>query len=170
MGDFVAVMDDLISQGKSFDVVSCLGVYYHTMHHYKMLMQMTQFKPKAIVIDSVFNVSDKPIIELWKEKTEGKLRVKFNTISQVVDQTWAPVGKISRPAMEMMAESLGYHVEWVKWDVPQGQRRPVIDYFKHRKHPSLQRFTCVLRQASLATRKTQIENTVIDDDDDDTDN
>ena len=37
IGDFVAIMDQLIAGNKSFDIVSCLGVYYHTMHHYRMM-------------------------------------------------------------------------------------------------------------------------------------
>jgi hypothetical protein len=139
-GDFVAEMDRLLAQGKRFDVVACLGVFYHTIQHYRILMQMVAFRPKIIVVDSVFNLSERAMIVVGKDDT-GR---KGASIEQQEGQTWVPVGRISRPAFELMVQSLGYTVEWNAWDVPEEQREGVMDYFEQR---GLRRFTCFLRPA-----------------------
>jgi hypothetical protein len=52
IGDFVTEMDHLIAEKACFDIVACLGVYYHTMEHYRMMLQMASFKPRLIIIAS----------------------------------------------------------------------------------------------------------------------
>lgn len=143
-GDFVVEMDRLITEGKRFDVVSCLGVYYHTMQHYRMLMQMVAFRPKVIVVDSLFHLSDTSMILVDRENTAPRLA----SIAQQEGQTWVPVGRMSRPAFELMAESVGYTVEWVRWDVPEEDRKAMAIYFgENPRQPDRQRFTCLLRPA-----------------------
>lgn len=141
-GDFVAEMDRLAAAGKRYDVVTCLGVFYHTIQHYRILMQMVAFKPQIIVIDSVFNLSDRAIITIKKEDTT----LDRATIEQQEGQAWAPVGRISRPALELMVETLDYSLEWNEWDVPEEERGPVKDYFVQPSN-NLRRFTCFLRPA-----------------------
>jgi hypothetical protein len=137
-GDFVAEMDRLLAEGKRFDFVTCLGVFYHTIQHYRILMQMVAFRPKVIVVDSEFKLSERAMILVGKDKT-GR---KNSSIAQQQGQPWVPVGRISRPALELMVDSLGYSVEWNAWDVPQDEREGVADYFDQR---GVQRFTCFLR-------------------------
>lgn len=141
-GDFVKEMDRLLAEGKRFDVVTCLGVFYHTIQHYRILMQMAAFRPKVIVIDSDFYLSDRAMISVRLEDT-GLDRA---TIAQQAGQAQAPVGRISRPALEMMVETLGYRVEWNEWDVPEEERGSVMDYFDKPRN-NLRRFTCFLRPA-----------------------
>jgi hypothetical protein len=132
-------MDRLLAEGKRFDVVSCLGVFYHTIQHYRILMQMAAFQPNVIVIDGDFDLSDRPMISVRLEDT-GLDRA---TIAQQADQAQAPIGRMSRPALEMMVGTLGYGVEWHKWDVPEEEREPVQDYFG--RIPGRRRFSCFLR-------------------------
>ncbi len=141
-GNFITEMDRLLAEGKRFDVVTCLGVFYHTIEHYRILMQMVAFRPNVIVVDSVFNLSKRATISIKNEDT-GLDRA---TIAQQAGQAWAPVGRISRPALELMVETLGYTVEWNEWDVPEDEREPVKDYFQQHGN-NLQRFTCFLRPA-----------------------
>jgi hypothetical protein len=124
-GDFVAEMDRLLAVGETFDVIACLGVYYHTMQHYRMLIQMTAFRPKLIILDSIFARSNDPVIVVSREPTDQKL----NSIAQVDGQGVAPIGRVSVPALRIMAQSVGYSVAPVTWTVPQEQRAPVADYF-----------------------------------------
>lgn len=140
-GDFVAEMDRLLAEGQRFDVVTCLGVFYHTIQHYRILVQMVAFRPKVIVVDSAFHLSKRAVIQVKKDDT-GR---KENSIAQQEGQAWVPVGRISRPALELMVDSLGYTVEWNAWDVPEEQREPVMDYFDQPRHKL--RFTCFLRPA-----------------------
>ena len=141
-GDFVTEMDRLLAEGKRFDVVTCLGVFYHTIQHYRILMQMVAFRPKVIVVDSVFHRSNRAIISVRLEDT-GLDRA---TIAQHEGQAQAPVGRISRPALELMVETLGYTIEWNEWDVAEEEREPVKDYFDQPGN-DLRRFTCFLRPA-----------------------
>jgi hypothetical protein len=125
VGDFVEVMDELIAAGETFDIVSCLGVYYHTLQHYRMMRQMAMFKPKLIIIDSEFSRSQDAMISIGLEKPESKL----NSIEQFAGQAMVPVGNPSRKALRLMARSVGYEVSMVKWDVPEEEREPVSDYY-----------------------------------------
>lgn len=140
-GDFVREMDRMLAAGERFDVVACLGVYYHTMHHYMMLEQMAGFKPKAIVVDNVFSLANRPLITIGKEPTESRL----NAIAQQEGQAWVPAGQISRSGFEILVASVGYTVQWINWLVPPGRRGPVKDYFEPIRGYPRQRFTAVLR-------------------------
>lgn len=141
-GDFLVEMDRLLAEQRRFDVVSCLGVFYHTMQHYRMLMQMVAFGPRLIIVDSIFHAGSRPIISVKRENTGSRLA----TIAQQDGQSWAPVGRVSRRAFELMVESLGYRVEWVKWDVPEQDHRLMSIYLEP-DDGNLQRFTCLLRPA-----------------------
>jgi hypothetical protein len=139
-GDFVQKMDELVAQGTKFDLIFCLGVYYHTMHHYRMIVQMASLKPRAIVIDSLLSTSRNRIIRLVRNRTDAKL----NAIPESAGQSWVPVGLPSLSAIEFMAESVGYKVTVVPWKLTSEQRRGagVADYFRPGKG---RRYTLVLR-------------------------
>lgn len=141
-GDFLLGMDRMAAEGRTFDVVTNLGVFYHTMEHYRILKQMVALRPRLIVIDSVFHLAERPIITLRTEDST----LERASIAQHDGQVEAPVGRISRPALELLVESLGHTVEWVEWQVPPAERESVKDYFKQPKN-NLQRFTCLVRPA-----------------------
>jgi hypothetical protein len=139
VGDFVETMDKLIAEGETFDIVSCLGVYYHTTHHYRIMCQMAAFKPKLIIIDSEFLRTQEPVIRITKENPESDM----NTIQQFPGQNRTPIGIASMPALRVMSSSVGYHAKKVEWAVPEAERAPIADYydmFQNRK-----RFTLLLR-------------------------
>lgn len=142
-GDFIAEMDRLLAEGSRFDVVTCLGVFYHTIQHYRILMQMVAFRPKIIVVDSVFHLANRAMIGVASENTTSHL----NSIAQTEGQTEAPIGRISRSAFELMVDTLGYRVEWNDWQVPEEERTAVMSYFNHPRNKHLRRFTCFLRPA-----------------------
>lgn len=142
-GDFITEMDRLLAEGEQFDVVTCLGVFYHTIQHYRILMQMLAFRPKVVVVDSIFHLSDRAIITVRNESVTSRGK----TIAQKEGQAYAPIGRISRSAIELMVDTLGYTVEWNEWDVPEEAREPVMDYFDHPNYKYLRRFTGFLRPA-----------------------
>lgn len=141
-GDFLDEMDRLLAEQRHYDIITCLGVFYHTIHHYRMLMQMTAFKPSVIVIDGLFHCAPRPMIALRTEPSD----LDRATMAHREGQTNTPIGIVSRPGLELMAESLGYSVEWNDWTIPEDQRDGVADYFPREKQ-NLQRFTCFLRPA-----------------------
>ncbi len=140
-GDFITEMDRLILQGETFDVIACFGVYYHTMQHYRMMLQMAALKPKLIIIDSLFSRSKKAMIAVARESTEKK----GNTIAQFENQKVAPIGHVSLRLMRIMADSVGYSMKKVPWDVPEQYRKPVNDYFS--KFEKKVRMTLSLRKS-----------------------
>jgi hypothetical protein len=139
VGDFVDGMDALIADGETFDIVSCLGVYYHTMQHYRMMCQMAMFKPKLIIIDSEFARSQDSVIIVGRENPVKKL----NSTEQFKGQEFVSIGIPSRPAVRAMAKSVGYDMSVVKWNVPEAQRIGIQDYYD--LHPNRVRNTVLLR-------------------------
>jgi hypothetical protein len=138
VGDFVAEMDRLAAEKASFDIVACLGVYYHTMEHYRMMLQMALFKPRLIIIDSVFSRAEGAVIEIDQEETDWRM----NAIAQRPEQKLVPIGRPSLSALRMMADSVGYAMTDQAWDVPQNRRATVADYFS--KFSDKRRHTVVL--------------------------
>jgi Methyltransferase domain len=139
VGDFVDAMDRLRAAGETFDIVSCLGVYYHTMQHYRMMCQMASFRPSLIIIDSEFAKSEEAIIRVGHENPASKM----NSTVQFSGQNFVPVGYPSRLAVRRMAKSVGYDLTFVKWNVPDDQREPVEDYYGSLQHRI--RLTALLR-------------------------
>jgi hypothetical protein len=142
IGDFVTEMDHLIAEKACFDIVACLGVYYHTMEHYRMMLQMASFKPRLIIIDSVFSQAECAVIEIDQEETNWRM----NAIAQLPEQNMVPIGRPSLSAVEMMAESVGYTMTDQIWDVPENRRATVADYYN--KFPDRRRHTVVLAARS----------------------
>jgi len=143
-GDFIVEMDRLITEGRTFDVIACLGVYYHTMQHYRMLLQMAALKPKLIVIDSLFEPGNRAVVLLTSELTSKRL----NSIAQTEGQEKAPVGRVSIPALQMMSNSISFDLETVPWQVAVAERKPVMDYYAQGTDPI--RRTVTLRPSAAA--------------------
>lgn len=139
VGDFVAEMDKLIADGETFDIVSCLGVYYHTAHHYRIMCQMAALRPKLIILDSEFLRTQEPVIRITKENPASDL----NTIQQFPGQDRTPIGIASMPALRVMVSSVGYSARKVEWAVPEQDRGSIADYYD--KFENRKRITLLLR-------------------------
>lgn len=139
VGDFVVEMDKLIAQNETFDIVSCLGVFYHTTHHYKIMCQMAAFRPKLIILDSELLRTPEPVIRITKENPASDM----NTIQQFPGQDRTPIGIASMAALRVMVSSVGYAIHEVEWAVPEQDRTSVGDYYD--KFENRQRFTLLLR-------------------------
>lgn len=53
-----------------FDIVFCLGFFYHTAQHEFLISQIKRLNPKYLILDSFVTLSDKPIIELRLDDTK----------------------------------------------------------------------------------------------------
>jgi hypothetical protein len=139
-GDVFEELPKLVANGERFDVVAIYGLYYHIMDHYTLLKLVKQVGARLVVIDSEFLTREAPLIRLSLENTGSQL----NTISHETGQTKAPIGIVSRHAMEMMAGSLGFAVVWADWNtLPAAERGGLAEYFRE-DHWKL-RCTCALR-------------------------
>ena len=138
-GDIFEFCRAAVAKGEQFDVVAILGIFYHIMSHYDLLLLASRMKPKLILIDSTFLDVPHCVMRIQKEPTD----LARNAIPYFAGQRSAPIGIISLPALNVMAESIGYSVKQVPWsDVPAGQKGPVKDYFRPGNN---RRFTFELR-------------------------
>jgi SAM-dependent methyltransferase len=139
-GDIFEELPKLVAAGERFDVVTIFGIFYHIMDHYALLKLVKQLGAGLVVIDSEFLTRGAPLIRVWMEDTDSD----FSAISPETGQAQAPIGVVSRAALEMLAGSLGYAVTWADWDsVPAADREGLAEYFRT-SGPRL-RGTCALR-------------------------
>ena len=140
-GDIFEEIRADIAHGVTYDVVAVFGIFYHIMDHFGLLRLLRELKPKLIIIDSEFIQRDNPVIQLVQERTD----INVNAAPQILDQKTAVVGIPTFRAMELMARSLDYKLDWSDWTVvPQVHRSAAPDYFRP---PSEQR-----RRATLSLR------------------
>jgi hypothetical protein len=140
-GDVYEEMPRLVAEGREFDVVALFGLFYHVMDHYNLLKLIYALKPKLIIIDSEFFISPDPTVRIAREKTDNRL----NSIEHIPGQKRAPMGFPSRTALEVMAATLGYGVEWADWGTLAPERRNGLASY-YREPPEWKvRNTCALR-------------------------
>ncbi len=137
--DLFKELESEVAKGETYDVVSVFGILYHIMDHMRLLKLVRALKPKLVIVDSEFMVRPGAIIRMVREKTDKRL----NAAPQVEGQEVAAVGYPSFKAMDMMADVLGYDVEWIDWDLhPSDDRIGVRDYYRD---TGKRRGTCALR-------------------------
>ena len=136
--DLFDELDSEARKGETYDVVSVFGIFYHIMDHFRLLKAVHALRPKVIVLDSEFVDISNPVIQLVRENT-GK---DLNAVAQIEGQEMAVVGYPSFRALEVMADAIGYQVEWYDWNaLPKDQRTGVQDYYRS---TGIRRGTCVM--------------------------
>jgi hypothetical protein len=139
-GDIFEVMPQLQKQGEKFDIVLCLGIFYHVMDHYRLVKLMCGFNPRMIILDSGLINDDKPYIQLRTERTDEFLNAAAGERESVV-------GFVSTGGVRMMARSLGYGVRFLDWIPSQfADHANLHDYFREGPDKS-RRFSAVLQRA-----------------------
>lgn len=140
-GDIFEVMPELRKQGRSFDAVLCLGVFYHVMDHFRLIRLIRDFSPRLVILDSALIDDEKPYISLETERTDHFL----NTIARSDYETKSVVGVVSKGGLKMMCSTLGFNVEFLNWnplDFP--NHAGLNDYFGEASDKR-RRFSVILR-------------------------
>lgn len=128
------------TRGEVFDIVSMLGILYHVMDHYGLLVRVARLNPRLIIIDSEFITSKSPSIRLIRERTDNVLNATADLPGQAVTIKGIP----STSGMEVMADVLGYRCEWMDWNtLPEQDRVGLRDYFRDKPRC---RGTCIWRK------------------------
>ncbi len=136
--DLFQELEHQVALGETYDVVSVFGILYHIMDHMRLLKLVRALQPKLVIVDSEFMLRPGAIIRMVREKTDKRL----NAAPQIEGQEVAAVGYPSFRAMNMMADVLGYDIEWVDWDLhPEDDRVGVRDYYRKK---GKRRGTCAL--------------------------
>lgn len=95
----------------AFDVIMLLGVFYHTMHHFRILTELKRCNPKHAVIDTLIAMRKEPLIRFQLEPHAG-LGASIPTSER---DSQAMVG-IPTPAwMDMACCNLGFSYHSVDW-------------------------------------------------------
>lgn len=145
-GDIFEVMPRLQQEGKSFDVVLCLGIFYHVMDHFRLLQLIRNFNPRLVVLDTGLINDDKPYISLRTERNDMFL----NAISNTEQEKESVIGFVSKGGLEMMCRALGFDVNFLKWNPSDfASRANLEDYFTEGPNKG-RRFSVLLRRAGAA--------------------
>ncbi len=146
-GDVFEEMPRLRAEGARFDIVLCLGLFYHILDHDRLMREMAAFKPGLIIVDTALVDTDEPIIRLKTERTNSILNA-----APRAGQGEAPIGVVSRGGLEMLAAGRGYGVTYVDWNVvPVDSRLNLHDYFGTRKEAARGRLARILLGPDVGT-------------------
>ncbi len=142
-GDIFDALEAMAADGAQFDVIAVYGIFYHIMDHMRLLKLCRLLNPTIIIIDSEFIEAKNGMIQLVRENTTNVL----NATSATENLSQTVIGIPSRQATEMMAEALGYDLEWLDKERILGKdRRGMHDYFRDARKV---RSACALRVSEL---------------------
>ena len=99
-------------EAESFDVVLCLGFFYHTMHHMRLLELMTATGARTFIIDTAVAPSDLPVIGLYTERVSDFRNAVDHAGTGAAE---VPVGVPSRSALRMMLAYLNFDLTEIPW-------------------------------------------------------
>lgn len=144
VGDIFDVMPELRKQGQSFDVVLCLGIFYHVMDHFRLMRLIRDFNPRLVILDTALIDHEKPYISLDTERNDAFL----NAIASSDHEKESVVGVVSKGGLRMICKALGFDVEFLSWnptDFP--NHAALTDYFQEGRDKR-RRFSVVLRNSA----------------------
>jgi SAM-dependent methyltransferase len=110
-GDAVDTMRALATG--SADVVMCLGFFYHTLEHMRLLLEARRLGARHIILDTAISPGDEPIIALRSESVDDtRNAVDYGGGAN----TQALVGQPSRSGLLAMLDYAGYQAEFFDWE------------------------------------------------------
>lgn len=104
---------DVLAEPASYDLVLCLGFFYHTLRHLELLGRIRQTGARHVIIDTEVHQSPERIMRIGMERTErqGNAVADLYTVDRVV------TGRPTLPALNLMLESQGFELDRVSdWD------------------------------------------------------
>ena len=142
--DVFDFLTNAAGKAQKWDTVLCLGLFYHVMDHYRLLKLMTDTTSDGLIMDTGLVDSSKPFIRLINEDNENYLHALPSLKGQQVEV----VGYPSRAALQMMANSLGWNIEFLKWRKRDFTDLSCLDDYFDRGWNRFRRFTAILVQQS----------------------
>lgn len=96
----------------SIDIVMCLGFFYHTLEHMRILLETRRLGAEYLIIDTAISPSDEPIIALAFESSEDTR----NAIDYgLTGSKRALVGSPSQSGLQAMLDYVGYQADFFDW-------------------------------------------------------
>jgi SAM-dependent methyltransferase len=109
-GDAVAALRGL--EAGSVDVVLCLGFFYHTLEHMRLLLEARRLGAEYVIVDTSISPAPEPIVALAFEAVDDT--------RNAVDYGGAGAGKAligapSKSGLLAMLDYAGYQAEFFDW-------------------------------------------------------
>jgi SAM-dependent methyltransferase len=96
----------------SVDVVMCLGFFYHTLEHMRLLLEARRLGAEYIIIDTSISAAKEPIVALAFESTEDtRNAVDYG----LTGNNKVLVGAPSRSGLLAMLDYAGYQADFFDW-------------------------------------------------------
>jgi SAM-dependent methyltransferase len=96
----------------SVDVVMCLGFFYHTLEHMRLLLEARRLGAECVIIDTSISPAEEPIVALAFESTEDtRNAVDYG----LTGSNKALVGAPSRSGLLAMLDYAGYRADFFDW-------------------------------------------------------
>jgi SAM-dependent methyltransferase len=109
-GDALAALRTMPAD--SFDVVMCLGFFYHTLEHMRLLLEARRLGAGYLIIDTAISPSPDPIVALAFEAV-GDTRNAIDYGATGSDKVL--VGSPSRSGLVAMLDYVGYDAAFFDW-------------------------------------------------------
>jgi hypothetical protein len=94
------------------DIVMCLGFFYHTMEHMRLLLEARRLGAEYLIIDTSISPAAEPVIALMFEATEDtRNSVDYGRTGS----NRVLVGAPSRSGLVAMLDYVGYQAEFFDW-------------------------------------------------------
>lgn len=112
--DYRFICRDVIGAdlGHGYDLVLCLGYFYHTMHHIELLEAIVATGTPTIIVDTAIALGEGPYIRLRAENSAAHSSGYSESGER---QGRVLVGWPTREALTLMLSHYGYSVEYVDW-------------------------------------------------------
>ena len=110
IGDCLEVLDEL--EPDEFDLILCLGFFYHTMQHFRLLTQIRRLAPRLVILDSQLSTEAGPRIQMDLEDST----YDGTSLPTTPNRPEALAGVPTIDALGMMLEHLDFFSEFVDWE------------------------------------------------------
>jgi 2-polyprenyl-3-methyl-5-hydroxy-6-metoxy-1,4-benzoquinol methylase len=129
LGDIHAIIPQLTPN--QFDVIMCLGFFYHTMNHEYLISEFKRLNPQIVIFDTLISRHPNAVIELT---TENSTNEAAGIKPSLISDKHIVVGKPSKLAIEMLLDQYGFTFEYVDWHKLGIQNWKYIgDYYKQNR-------------------------------------
>lgn len=109
IGDIFDVFQDF-EEGQ-FDTIFCLGFFYHTMEHFRLMKNMLDLKPDVLILDTVAHADNDPKVVIAEEDPEWEgASIAITGNSEVVLKGVPTVGYIQKIVTHMGWN--GHEIDW----------------------------------------------------------
>ncbi|HXW23543.1 MAG TPA: methyltransferase domain-containing protein [Xanthobacteraceae bacterium] len=109
-GDAIATLR--MTKDGSIDLLLCLGFFYHTMEHMRLLLEAGRIGIEYLIIDTSISAAEEPVVALHFEPVaDSRNSIDYGATGNPI----ALVGAPSKSGLLAMLDYAGYRAEFFDW-------------------------------------------------------